>query len=252
MRSDPEKCIGCGKCAVYCPLDCIDYPSRPAGSGGQGKLMAVVDEDECVECGCCLRAQVCPTEALYRPELTWPRNVRAAFSDPTITFEETNVSGRGTEEMKTNDVTGRFQPGMVGFATEMGRPGVGARLRDLDTMARALAKVGARFEPLNPVTSLVMEDPATGRVKADLLEEKVLSAIIEAEIELDRFPAVLEVIKEVAGELESVFSLDVICPTEGEGPNPALPIIARAGFEVRINGKTNLGLGRRSNQEVGS
>jgi len=233
-------------------MDCITYPARPEGAGGKGKLMAVVDQDECVECGCCLRAQVCPSGALFRPELTWPRNVRAAFSDPTITFKETNVSGRGTEEMKTNDVTGRFKPGMVGFATEMGRPGLGARLRDLDKMAQALAKVGARFEPLNPVTSLVMEDPASGRVKADLLDEKVLSAIIEAEIELDKFPSVLKVIKEVAGEVESVFSLDVICPTRGDEPNPALPLIARAGFQVRINGKTNLGFGRASNQGVKS
>ena len=249
MKIDSSKCIGCGKCAIYCPVECIHLTPRDAETPGKGKQYAFVDEDECVECRCCLRADVCETQALFQPELEWPRTVRAAFSDPTITFAETGVPGRGTEEMKTNEITGRFKRGRVGFATEMGRPGIGARLRDLEKMAVALAGVGAQFEPMNPVTATVMEDPKTGKIKPELRNEKVLSAIIEAEISLENFHSALRVIKEVSKDLESVFSLDVICLPEKDGSIPVLPIIEKEGFTYKQHGKTNIGIGRRTNEE---
>lgn len=249
MRSHPEKCIGCGKCRIYCPLDVIELRPRPPDWPGKGKTYAVIDEDECVECRCCLRAGVCKTGALFQPPLLWPRTIRAAFSDPAVTFEETGIQGRGTEEMKTNDVTGRFKPGMVGMATEMGRPGLGARLADLEKMAMGLAKVGARFEPMNPVTIILMEDRSTGRLKREVLNEKVLSAIVEAEILTERFREALRVVTKISKELDSVFSLDVICLPGPGGRVPVLPIIEEEGFEVRINGKTNLGLGRSMRRE---
>jgi len=40
------------------------------------RIYHVIDEDECVECSVCLRSGCCPTEALYQPELVWPRTVR--------------------------------------------------------------------------------------------------------------------------------------------------------------------------------
>jgi hypothetical protein len=213
---------------------------------GKGKRYSVIDEDGCVECRCCMRADVCETDALYQPPLKWPRTIRAAFSDPSITFQETGVPGRGTEEMKTNEVTGRYRQGMVGIATEMGRPGIGARLRDLEKMALALAALGARFEPMNPVTAVLMEDTKTGKLKPEVLNEKVLSAIIEAEVPLEKFRTALQTIRQVSRDLESVFSLDVICPPEADGTISVLPIIAEEGFQARINGKTNLGFGRRT------
>ncbi|HUV55530.1 MAG TPA: hypothetical protein VMW03_10050 [Candidatus Krumholzibacteriaceae bacterium] len=82
---------------------------------------------------------VCPTGALTPPELTWPRSLRAAFSDPTVVHPGTGVGGRGTEEIKTNDVTGRLRRGEAGIVVELGRPGTGARLRDVEKMAMALA-----------------------------------------------------------------------------------------------------------------
>ncbi|MBW2148275.1 MAG: 4Fe-4S dicluster domain-containing protein [Deltaproteobacteria bacterium] len=249
MRSDPEKCIGCELCRIYCPVDVIHTKPRSPDMPGKGKYYVVIDEEGCVECRCCVRADVCKSGALYQPEMQWPRTIRAAFSDPSITFAETGVPGRGTEEMKTNEVTGRYKRGMVGIATEMGRPGVGARLRDLEKMAMALAGIGARFEPKNPVTAVLMEDTRTGKLKPDVLNEKVLSAIIEAEVPLEKFRKALEAIREVGKNLESVFSLDVICPPEADGIIPVLPIIAREGLEVRINGKTNLGLGRHTNKQ---
>jgi hypothetical protein len=80
--------------------------------------------------------------------------------------------------VKTNDVTGRVKEGEAGFVIEFGRPGVGARFREIQEMTRALAAVGVEFESKNPVTSL-MTDRRRGLIREDILDEKVLSAIVE-------------------------------------------------------------------------
>jgi len=67
------------------------------------------------------------------------------------------------------------------MAVEVGRPGVGAKLRDLELIAMALAEKRIIFEPRNPVTFL-FEDVKTGKLKPELKEERVLSAIIEFEV----------------------------------------------------------------------
>jgi hypothetical protein len=124
---------------------------------------------------------VCPTAAFEPDELAWPRVVRRAFSDPRVPHESTGVHGRGTEEVKTNDVSGRVNIGRGGFTIEFGRPGVGVRFRDIQKMCWALAQAGVAFEKKNPVTSL-MSDVATGTIREDILDEKVLSAIVEIKV----------------------------------------------------------------------
>ena len=114
---------------------------------------------------------VCPTAAFEPEELTWPRVVRRAFSDPRVPHESTGVEGRGTEEVKTNDVSGRVKAGEVGFTIEFGRPGVGVWFREIQEMCWALAKAGVDFEKKNPITSL-MKDVATGTLREDILERK--------------------------------------------------------------------------------
>ncbi|MCL4535220.1 MAG: 4Fe-4S binding protein [Bacteroidetes bacterium] len=235
MKVLVEKCTGC--------LKCIDYCSVGALSKVPGKRLAVVDEDECVECGICKRSGACLTDALFQPEMEWPRRLRAEFSDPTVTHPSTGVGGRGTEEMKTNDVTGRYPRGHVGMAVEMGRPGVGARFYDLEKVQMALARLGVHFEQANPVTALV-EDPKTGKLRKDVLNEKVLSAIIEFGTTPDKVPAVLETLRRVAQEIDTVFSLDMCSLIEPDGSVPVRDIALKAGATLRPNGKNNLGMGR--------
>jgi NAD-dependent dihydropyrimidine dehydrogenase PreA subunit len=93
MRIDATKCMGCLECLDFCPMDCI------LDEGG----VARVDEDECVECGVCLRAGVCPNDALFMPEeaLRYPRVIRAQFRRRIPPLHES----AGRTEMKTNDVT---------------------------------------------------------------------------------------------------------------------------------------------------
>ena len=100
---------------------------------------------------------VCPTAAIEPQELAWPRIVRRAFSDPLVPHESTGIHGRGTEEVKTNDVTERVSEGEAGFTIEFGRPTVSARFRDITIVTEALARAGVDFEKNNPVTHLMNE-----------------------------------------------------------------------------------------------
>jgi hypothetical protein len=233
---------------------------------------ATVNLDECVECYTCHRGMskehlnpslvrtirgflkllrirfdpepdVCPTDAIAPHDLTWPRVVRRAFSDPVVPHEATGVHGRGTEEVKTNDVTGRVSEEEAGFTIEFGRPGVGVRFRDIQKMTMALASLPIAFEKRNPVFSL-MSEPATGAIREDILDEKVLSAIVELKTRLEHVPTVLARVEEVAPQLDTIVSIGVATRCDGEGGNRLEPLLKREGYTF-YRGKTNLGLGRR-------
>src|SRR5262245_54195467 len=97
MLIDESKCVACGNCIPICPMGAIHIDPV--------KKRATVNQDECVECYTCYRGMskehlnpvmvrtirkigswlrwrfdpepdVCPTDALTEPVLTWPRVVR--------------------------------------------------------------------------------------------------------------------------------------------------------------------------------
>jgi hypothetical protein len=188
-------------------------------------------------------ADVCPTGALTPPELKWPRVVRAFFSDPSTVHPGTGVPGRGTDEIKSNDVAGRIRKGEAGLVVELGRPGIGAYFRDIEKVAMALAPLNPHFEKENPVTQL-MEDPKTGKIKNEILSEKVLSAIIEMKITLERIPEFLRVLEKVQSEIDTVISVGVASKCLADGVIPHEEWVRKAGYALSPNGKTNIGLGR--------
>jgi hypothetical protein len=234
------------------------------------KNRAYVNSDECVECYTCFRGMsmeklnptfvrgirtvlklfrlrfdpepdVCPTSAITPDELAWPRIVRRAFSDPQVTHESTGVHGRGTEEVKTNDVTNRVGIGEVGYVVEFGRPTVGVWFRDIEKMTTGLAAIGIEFEPNNPVTHM-MTDKRTGKLRSDILNEKILSAIVEFKTPIENAPAVLDKIDEISNRLDTVVAVGVSTRCEEDGASALDGVLTAAGLSF-VRGKTNLGLG---------
>ena len=263
MEIDKKKCVGCGNCHAVCTMGVIYLDE-------DGK--SVVNQDECVECYTCYRVcrnkgyrpwfvrairkilalfrlgylaevDVCPTGALTPPELEWPRSIRAAFSDPSTVHPGTGIAGRGTEEIKSNDVTGRLRRGEAGLVVEIGRPGTGAYFRDIEKVAMALAKLKPHFEKENPVTQL-MVDPETGKMRDDIRDEKVLSAIIEIKTNLERIPEFLYTLEKIQKDVDTVISVGVASKCLPDGPIPHEEWGRKAGYTASPNGKTNLGLGR--------
>lgn len=263
MDIDKSRCVGCGNCHAICPMGAISLDVDDK---------SIVNQDECVECSTCYRVlrderfwppliravrgilsfmnlqfmaevDVCPTNALTPPDLEYPRSIRAAFSDPTVVHPGTGVGGRGTEEIKTNDVTGRLGTGEVGIVIELGRPGTGAHFRDVEKIAMALIPLEPDFEPLNPVTQLMI-DPKTGKFKEEVLDEKVLSAIIEVKTTLEKIPQYLKILQAVQAETDAVFTVGVASKCLPDGSVPHEKWVKEAGYTLSPNGKTNLGLGR--------
>jgi len=103
MRIDKNKCLGCGVCSRVCTL-AEEHIITPERDKKDGHIYYVVNEKECVECGVCRRESHCPADALYVQPMDYPRVIRNQFSDPKVLHPKTNGGGRGTEEMKTNEL----------------------------------------------------------------------------------------------------------------------------------------------------
>jgi ferredoxin len=267
MTINPKKCVACGNCTYVCPMGAIYIDPVIK--------RATINRTECVECYACYNGlsqehlnptivrtmrkvfqmmrlrfdpepDVCPTAAFEPDELQWPRVVRRAFSDPRVPHESTGIEGRGTEEVKTNDVSDRVSVGEVGFTIEFGRPGVGVWFRDIQKMCWALAKADVKFEKKNPITSL-MTDVATGTIREDVMGEKLMSAIIEIKVPVARTEEIVRLVWDVEKQVDTVVALGVgtRCDEHGE-ENVVGPILERLGYKLH-RAKTNTGLGRITN-----
>ena len=233
MRINEEKCIGCNLCIPYCCGSAIEE----AGD------KCVIDEDKCVECYVCKWSGCCPKDAFEETPLEWPRSVRHTFSAVKTAFSDTRMDGRGTKEMKTNDITGRFWLGEVGFTVDVGRPGMGTTFADVEKIAMTVARLGVAFEEDNPTTRL-MKDGRSGEFRDDVKGERILSCILEFKTREEDTVRVIEALREVAGEVETVFSVGCISRCLEDGTIPVKKLLDEAGVFYRPNGKVNVGLGR--------
>ena len=114
MKIDPDAYVACGNCLPVCPMGAI-YIDPSINR-------AHINTDECVECFTCYRGMskehlnptfvrairktaqffrfrfdpepdICPTDAIVPEELSWPRVVRRAFSDPQVPHDRPASTG---------------------------------------------------------------------------------------------------------------------------------------------------------------
>lgn len=236
MRVKTEDCNGCGVCIDFCNAGAIQVVDK----------VAAIDKDVCFECWVCYRNRVCPRDCFEpTPLVTEAERFKHVLSDPTETSQGTGIPGRGTEESKTNDVTGRFNRQMYGIAIDMGRPAIGTYLRDVEKVAMAAAKAGVRFAGPDetPLASL-MTDPQSGKLRDDMLDVHVQSIIIEGSCMRQQIQPVLAALQKVAKEIDTVFSLGVISMLTGDDDQPLMEAMDNLGMARPTRGKVNVGLGR--------
>jgi len=267
MIINHKKCVACANCIPVCPMGAIYVDTNIN--------RAVINDDACVECGTCYRGMstenlnpvlirsirriagffrfrfepepdVCPTSAFEMNELQMPRLIRQIFSDPVVEHQTTGIKGRGTEEVKTNDVNLRVDTGEVGYTIEFGRPGVGVRFSDIQEMTVKLAAKGVIFEKNNPITHL-MTNTDTGFLRSDILNEKILSAIVEIKTTIEKVEKVLNTVYKVNQRIDTVVAVGISTRCDGEGEDNLLaPRLEDLGIFYE-RAKTNLGLGRITN-----
>ena len=267
MVINQQKCVACGNCVAICPMGAIYVD--------QEKNRAMINDDACVECGTCYRGMstenlnpvmvrairkvakflrfrfepepdVCPTAAIEMNALEMPRLIRQIFSDPVVEHTSTGIKGRGTEEVKTNDVSLRVNTGEVGYTIEFGRPGVGVRFSHIQEMTRTLAREGVTFEKNNPITHLIT-DTSKGDLRADILNEKILSAIVEIKTTISEVEHILEVVDAVAERIDTVIAVGISTRCEQGEDNVLGPLLDNLGYYY-ARAKTNMGLGRATNR----
>lgn len=242
------------------------------------KNRAQINSDECVECGICLRGMsmenlnpvvvrlirkiskifrfrfepepdICPTSSFEMNKLEMPRLIRQIFSDPVVVHTSTGVKGRGTEEIKTNDVSSRVEIGEVGFTIELGRPGVGVRFKEIQEVTRNLARLGVFFEKNNPITNLMI-DRFTGDLKDDILDEKIISAIIEVKADIEMVEKVLYSVHQVNQVINTVTVVGISTRCNQQGHEEILYSKLSELDRMIVRSKTNLGLGRITNEKA--
>jgi len=268
MIINHQKCIACGNCVAVCPMKAIYVDTKIN--------RANIDDDACVECGTCFRGMstenlnpqlartirkaakalrfrmepepdVCPTSAIEMNELEMPRLIRQIFSDPVVEHKSTGIKGRGTEEVKTNDVRLRVDTDEVGYTIEFGRPGVGVRFSDIQEMTRELAQLGVIFEKNNPITHLLANEKK-GDIRPDILNEKILSAIVEIKTDINMVEKILSTVKIVNLGIDTVTAVGIStrCNENGED-NIVGPLLGKLGY-TNYRAKTNMGLGFITNK----
>jgi hypothetical protein len=136
--------------------------------------------------------------------------------------------------------------GEVGFTIEFGRPGVGVWFGDIQKACHALAAAGVHFEKRNPITSL-MTDVSTGALREDIMSEKLMSAIVEIKVPVERTEEIIRLVWDIEKQVDTVVTLGVGTRCDETGDETVVaPILERLGYKLQ-RAKTNTGLGRIMN-----
>ena len=227
-------CVGCTQCIPWCPVAAISMTKEKK---------ATIDQGKCVECWVCYKIFQCPVSAMQPAELVFPRDLMWNFAVPTKDWVTTRMAGRGTEEVKTNEVTGRVRWGEVGLALDFGRPGISTLFEDIEKVFMALAAVGVHFEKENPLNALF--DEIKGTLKDGRLRTvRALQPIIECKFNIDQLEIVLRALEDATKKINTVVSVGLASRVRVDGTIPLFETLDRMGIQYKPNMKINLGLGR--------
>jgi hypothetical protein len=207
-----------------------------------GDETSSIDQNECAECGTCYRAEICPEDAIKSVKLEWPRVIRETFSNPLAVHETTGITGRGTEGIKTNDSQNRYKRGQIGVFIEVGRPVLGGRFHDAERIVKKFKAHGYKVIPQNPIAALI-NDQKTGALKPDILDEKVISCVIEFIMPDATADELMKIVRELSREVESVFSLSVGLRADEQGNSRFEKVFGPDIYQLP-NPKANIGAAR--------
>jgi hypothetical protein len=210
------------------------------GAISLGDETSSINSHECTECGTCSRSEICPVDAIKTVKLGWPRVLRETFSNPLAKHETTGVTGRGTEGIKTNDAQDRFKRGDIGVFIEMGRPVLGGRFSDVNRIVKKFKAHGYEVIPQNPISALI-DDPKTGALKSEILDEKIISCVIELVLPDTAADELMAMVRELSEEVESVFSLSIALRADEQGRSPFEELFGADVFCLP-NAKANIGM----------
>ena len=66
---------------------------------------------------------------------------------------------------------------------------------------------------------------------------------------MDKLPTILRVIEKADKEIDTVFSVGVVSRVMENDSIPVIKTLEQQGFEVKLNAKINIGLGKRITKE---
>ena len=118
------------------------------------------------------------------------------------------------------------------FETMYAAPGIGLAATQVDVHKRLLvADVSAE-----------RDDPYV-LINPEILDEKVMSVIVEFAIDAADTSAVLQNLREIARGLPTIMAIGLSVRCDDAGNTGVEEVLAESGFDV-VRAKTNLGLGR--------
>jgi hypothetical protein len=84
----------------------------------------------------------------------------------------------------------------------------------------------------------------TGDIREDILDEKVMSAIVEIKVPVSRCEEIIRIVWDVEKRLDTVVTIGAGVRCDGDGQDTTVaPILERLGYDL-ARAKTNAGLGR--------
>ena len=112
-------------------------------------------------------------------------------------------------------------------------------------MSQALAKMSVEFQPENPLTAL-MFNVKTGELREDVLNEKVMSCILEFKTDIAKMPDILNTTEDEIRQLDTVVALGVSVRCDSNGDDTVRDQLTSMGYDA-WRAKINIGLGKHTN-----